>query len=57
VGVRAKRVGLIRKKNNRLVIIIKDGPKYFVSIKALEGVLDGTKDMTPLWGYPATDNE
>ena len=54
---RARRMGLIRKKNNRLIIIIKDGPKYFVSIKALEGVLDGTKDMTPLWGYPATDNE
>ena len=51
MGDRARRVGLIRKKDKRLVIIVKDGPTYFVTIKALSGVLDGTKDMTPLWGY------
>ena len=52
MSVRAQRVGIIRIKGKRLIIIMKDETIYFVSISALRAVLDGERDMTPLWGYP-----
>ncbi len=45
--------GWIRKggKGGKKIIIIIDGVTYFVHIKALKEILDGTKDLKPIWGY------
>jgi len=51
MSARAKRVGIVRKKGERLIIIIDD-VKYFVSIKALEAILNDVRELTSLWGYP-----
>lgn len=50
VVARAHPRGIIRKKEKRLIIIVDD-VIYFVSIKALENVLNGVREKTPLWGY------
>ena len=47
---RAKPRGIIRKKGKLLIIIIDDAI-YFVSIKALEDILNGVKEITPIFGY------
>ena len=47
---RAKPRGIILKKGKLLIIII-DEVTYFVSIKALENILNDVKQKTPLLGY------
>jgi len=42
--------GIIQKSKNKVYIIINN-TVYFVTVKALQDVLSGKKDKTPLWGY------
>ena len=42
--------GIIQKSKNKVYVIIND-TVYFVTVKALQDVLSGKKDKTPLWGY------
>lgn len=51
-----KRKGIIRKggkgtKGGEKIYIIIDDETYFVSIKALKGILDGTKEIAAIRGY------
>jgi len=45
--------GWIRKggKSGNKIIIIFDDATYFVTIKALKDIIDGTKEITPFFGY------
>jgi hypothetical protein len=43
--------GIVRKDQKKKIFIIINNKVYFVSITALENVLNGTKEKTPIFGY------
>jgi len=50
VGCVAEAVGIIRKKDKNIIVIIED-KIYFVTVAALKAVMDGEREITSLFAY------